>query len=82
MSKVFSAVPEAGGPCYSCCAARQEENGKRNFLKKLNRISRNNLMPAAVVSPATDGQLQVDQGRQKYQVLHKEEKGELEEYDL
>ena len=26
-------VPQAGGPYYSCCAAKQEENFKRNLNK-------------------------------------------------
>ena len=32
-SKVIVEVPQASGLNYSCCAARQEENFKRNFHK-------------------------------------------------
>ena len=36
---MFVKVPQAGGPYYSCCAAKQEENGKwnlhKNFLTNL-----------------------------------------------
>ena len=33
LGEKFVEVPQAGGPYYSCCACRQEENCKRNFHK-------------------------------------------------
>ena len=43
--KVFLAVAWADGPYYSCIAAMQDRNYKRNFSERINRNSKNNLVP-------------------------------------
>ena len=45
---VFLAVAWAGGPYYSYIAARQDRNYKRNFYERLNRTTRNSLVPLSV----------------------------------